>query len=46
MRELWGSSAGGKLPLRAALVRGKEASRLAWRSGIPKLLTFGGISER
>lgn len=40
-----GSSAGGKLPLRAVLVRGREASRLAWCSGIPILLTFGGISE-
>lgn len=39
-----GTSAGGKLPLCAALVRGREASRLAWRSGIPILLTFGGIS--
>jgi len=41
----FGGSAGGKLPLRAVLVRGKEASRLAWCSGIPILLTFGGISE-
>lgn len=39
-----GTSAGGKLPLCAVLVRGREASRLAWRSGIPILLTFGGIS--
>lgn len=39
-----GTSAGGKLPLCAALMRGREASRLAWRSGIPILLTFGGIS--
>lgn len=37
-----GSSAGGKLPL----TRVREASRLAWRSGIPLQLTFGGISER
>ena len=40
-----GSSAGGKLPLRAAQARRREASRLAWCSGIPILLTFGGISE-
>lgn len=39
-----GTSAGGKLPFCAALVTGREASRLAWRSGIPILLTFGGIS--
>lgn len=39
-----GTSAGGKLPLCATLVRGREASRLAWRSGIPILLTFAGIS--
>lgn len=40
-----GTSAGGKLPLCAVLAKGREASRLAWSSGIPILLTFGGISE-
>jgi len=45
VRQLWVVLPSGKLPFSAALVRGREASRLAWCTGIPILLTFGGISR-